>query len=327
MLRTDDFDYHLPPELIASRPLPQRDASRMLVVHRNSQSFEHRSFRDFPSFLQQGDLVVLNNVRVARARFFSDDGRIEILRLNAVTPLDWQCMVKPGKRMREGHSLTIGGCTGTVTAVEPDGTRLIHFDAIPDEQKFGHLPLPHYMQRDDDTEDDERYQTVYARRDAADAVAAPTAGLHFTPEMLAPLPHTAITLHVGAGTFQPVKADVISDHVMHRERYEITPEAAAAIESASRRIAIGTTVTRVLEHCAATHGTVTPHRGDTAIFIHPPWSFRRADALLTNFHLPKSTLFMLVSAMAGTDLMKAAYAAAVAERYRFYSYGDCMLIL
>ena len=183
------------------------------------------------------------------------------------------------------------------------------------------------MQRDDDTEDDERYQTVYARRDAADAVAAPTAGLHFTPEMLAPLPHTAITLHVGAGTFQPVKADVISDHVMHRERYEITPEAAAAIESASRRIAIGTTVTRVLEHCAATHGTVTPHRGDTAIFIHPPWSFRRADALLTNFHLPKSTLFMLVSAMAGTDLMKAAYAAAVAERYRFYSYGDCMLIL
>ena len=327
MLRTDDFDYHLPPELIASRPLAQRDASRMLVVDRAAGTIAHRSFRDFPSFIREGDLVILNNVRVARARFFSDDGRCELLRLHAVTPVDWQCMVKPGRRLREGASLTVGGCTGTVTAVNPDGTRLIRFDSPPDESRHGHLPLPHYMGRDDDEQDEERYQTVYARQDRSDAVAAPTAGLHFTPEILATLPHTAITLHVGAGTFQPVKAEHVTDHVMHRESYEIEPEAAARIESAARRIAIGTTVTRVLEHCGSVHGSVTPHRGDTAIFIHPPWTFRRADALLTNFHLPKSTLFMLVCAMGGTDLMKEAYAAAVRERYRFYSYGDCMLIL
>ena len=327
MLRTEDFDYHLPHELIASRPLAQRDASRMLVVHRSENRWEHRSFRDFPTFVNSTDLIILNNVRVARARFFSDDGRIEILRLHAVTPHDWVCMVRPGKRMRQGHSITIGGRTGTVTAVAEDGTRHLHFEQPPDDQQHGHLPLPHYMNRGDDDEDEERYQTVYARRDRSDAVAAPTAGLHFTPEILASLPHTSLTLHVGAGTFQPVKADVITDHIMHSEQYEVSPEAAAAIESTQRRIAIGTTVTRVLEHCAATHGTVTPHRGSTSIFIHPPWTFRRTDALLTNFHLPKSTLFMLVCAMGGTDLLKAAYADAVAQRYRFYSYGDCMLIL
>jgi S-adenosylmethionine:tRNA ribosyltransferase-isomerase len=327
MLRTDDFDYHLPDDLIASRPLAQRDASRMLVVHRAENRWEHRSFRDFPRFMQPSDLVILNNVRVARARFFSDDGRIEILRLQAVTPNDWICMVRPGKRMRSGHTITIGGHTGTVTAIADDGTRHLHFDQPPDDQQHGHLPLPHYMNRSDDETDEDRYQTVYARTDRSDAVAAPTAGLHFTPEILATLPHTSITLHVGAGTFQPVKAELVTDHLMHSEDYEVSPEAAETIESAARRIAIGTTVTRVLEHCAATHGAVTPHRGSTSIFIHPPWTFRRTDALLTNFHLPKSTLFMLVCAMGGTDLLKAAYASAVAERYRFYSYGDCMLIL
>jgi S-adenosylmethionine:tRNA ribosyltransferase-isomerase len=288
---------------------------------------EHRAFREFPQFVGKEDLVAFNNVRVAKARFFSNDGRIEVLRLHSVTPLHWQCMVRPGKRMREGHTVQIGEATGTVTGIMEDGTRLIQWDRPVDEQQHGHLALPHYMQRDDDAEDTERYQTVYARGDRSDAVAAPTAGLHFTPEMIAGLPHAFITLHVGAGTFQPVKAEFIDDHVMHTERYEIEPGAAAQIESAARRIAVGTTVTRVLEHCALTHGAVTPHAGETKIFLYPGCRFQRVDTLLTNFHLPKSTLFMLVCAFGGTALLKRAYAEAVRERYRFYSYGDSMLIL
>ena len=327
MLRTDDFDFPLPPELIASRPLARRDDSRLMLVDRARGTVEHRAFRDFPQFLRADDLVVLNNVRVARARFFSADGRAEILRLQAVTPLHWQCMVRPGKRFREGHTIQIGDATGTVTASLEDGTRLILWDHAPDEKQHGHLPLPPYMHRDDDAEDNERYQTVYARADRSDAIAAPTAGLHFTPEILAGLPHSFITLHVGPGTFLPVKAELIADHVMHSERYEIEPAAAEKIESAARRIAVGTTVARVLEHCALTHGRVTAHAGETSIFIHPGFQFRRVDALLTNFHLPKSTLFMLVCALGGPDLLKHAYAEAVRERYRFYSYGDCMMIV
>ena len=326
MLRTDDFDFPLPEELIASRPLPRRDDSRMLVIDRAHGTIEHRAFRDFSQYVRADDLVVFNNVRVAKARFFSSDGRIEVLRLHAVTPLHWQCMVRPGKRMREGHTVQVGGATGTVTGIMEDGTRLIQWDQTIDEEAHGHLALPHYMQRDDDAEDTDRYQTVYARRDRSDAVAAPTAGLHFTPEMIAALPHAFITLHVGPGTFQPVKAELISDHVMHSERYEIDAGSAVKIESAGRRIAVGTTVTRVLEHCAQTHGAVTPHAGETRIFLHPGCRFQKVDALLTNFHLPKSTLFMLVCAFGGTDLLKRAYAEAVSERYRFYSYGDCMLI-
>jgi S-adenosylmethionine:tRNA ribosyltransferase-isomerase len=327
MLRTDAFDFPLPEELIASRPLARRDASRMMVVNRASGSVEHRAFREFPGHVGAGDLVVFNDVRVARARFFSDDGRIELLRLSAPGSLRWQCMVQPGKRMRAGHRIHVGGATGTVTEVLSDGTRIIDWDRAVEEQKFGHLALPHYLRRNDDAEDAERYQTVFARRDRSDAVAAPTAGLHFTPEMIAALPHTFITLHVGPGTFQPVKAEFVPEHVMHPERYEIGAQAAQEIESASRRIAVGTTVARVLEHCALTHGRVTAHAGETRIFIYPGFQFRRVDALLTNFHLPKSTLFMLVCAFGGTELLKHAYAEAVRESYRFYSYGDCMLIL
>lgn len=327
MLRTGDFDFVLPEELIASRPLEQRDASRMMLVDRHRGTIEHRAFRDFSTLLQPDDLVVFNNVRVAKARFFSNDARIELLRLEAVNPHTWRCMVRPGKKMRQGHTVSLGSATGTVTAIMEDGTRILTWDQPPDES-LGHLALPHYMQRDDDASDTERYQTVYARADRSDAVAAPTAGLHFTPEILAAIPHrTFITLHVGPGTFQPVKADLVTEHVMHSERYEIEPDAAKAIESAPRRIAIGTTVTRVLEHCARTHGSVTPHRGETSIFIYPGFEFRRVDALLTNFHLPKSTLFMLVCALGGTALLRQAYAEAIKERYRFYSYGDCMLIL
>jgi S-adenosylmethionine:tRNA ribosyltransferase-isomerase len=327
MLRTDDFDFALPEDLIASRPLEQRDASRMMVVDHARGTVEHRMFREFPSFTGAEDLVVFNNVRVARARFFSDDGRIELLRLQSVTPRHWQCMVRPGRKMRLGQSTQIGGATGTVTAVLETGIRCIEWDRAVDEERCGHLALPHYMKRDDDGMDTERYQTVYARQDRSDAIAAPTAGLHFTPEIVAALPHTHLTLHVGPGTFQPVKAELLTDHVMHSEHYSVSPEAAERIESAPRRIAVGTTVTRVLEHCALTHGRVTPHEGDTAIFIYPGFQFRRVDALLTNFHLPRSTLFMLVCALGGTDLLRRAYAEAVEQRYRFYSYGDCMLIL
>jgi S-adenosylmethionine:tRNA ribosyltransferase-isomerase len=327
MLRTDDFDYHLPEELIASRPPERRDGARMLVVDRAAGTIEHRQFADFPSLLQPEDLVILNNVRVARARFFSDDGRFELLRLRALTPLLWHCMAKPGKRLAVGKQLVIGGITGTVREVMPDGTRTVEFEDLIDDQSHGHLPLPHYMRRDDDGEDDERYQTVFAAADKTLAIAAPTAGLHFTPEILSGIPHTLLTLEVGAGTFQPVKAELIEDHVMHTERYAITAESAAAIESTNgRRVAVGTTVTRVLEHCARTFGAVVPNAGETSIFLHPPCDFLRTDALLTNFHLPKSTLFMLVCAFAGTGLMREAYAQAIASRYRFYSYGDCMFI-
>ncbi len=327
MLHTGDFDYHLPEELIADRPPVRRDGARMLVVDRSAGTVTHGRFTDFPAAAGRGGLVVLNNVRVARARFHSDDGRFELLRLEALGDRLWHCMAKPGKRLAPGKQLVVGNITGTVREVRPDGTRIIEWDSPIDDRRHGHLPLPHYMRRQDDEEDEQRYQTVFAREDEARAIAAPTAGLHFTPEILSGLSHTFINLEVGAGTFQPVKAERLEDHVMHTEKYSVSGEAAAAIESADRRVAVGTTVTRVLEHCAAVHGAVTPHRGETSIFIHPPWEFRRTDALLTNFHLPKSTLFMLVCAFAGTDLMREAYRQAIAARCRFYSYGDCMLIL
>lgn len=326
MLRTDDFDYHLPEELIADRPPERRDGARMLIVDRGTGTITHSRFTEFPRELAPEDLLVLNNVRVARARFFSDDGRFELLRLQALGPRRWHCMAKPGKKLAVGKTLTIGGVTGTVVEVLPDGTRLFEWAGDIDDQISGHLPLPHYMKRDDDAADEERYQTVFADRNLTKAIAAPTAGLHFTPEILTGLRHAFITLEVGAGTFQPVKAERLADHVMHTERYTVTEDAARTIESAPRRVAVGTTVTRVLEHCAARHGKVTAHSGETSIFIHPPWTFQKTDALLTNFHLPKSTLFMLVCAMAGTDLMREAYRQAIENRYRFYSYGDCMFI-
>ncbi len=238
-LRTKDFDYHLPDELIASRPLAERAASRMMVVHRGSGRIEHRMFRELPEFL-----------------------------------------------------------------------------------------LPHYMGREDEIADKERYQTVYAREEGA--IAAPTAGLHFTPEMLADLPHAFLTLHVGVGTFRPVKAEVVSEHLMHSEKYAISAETARRVNAAGRVIAVGTTVTRVLESLGRAEGPRLDeknHTGETDIFIHPPYDFRVIGGMLTNFHLPQSTLIMLVSAFAGRELVLEAYLQAVAGRYRFYSYGDCMLLL
>jgi S-adenosylmethionine:tRNA ribosyltransferase-isomerase len=319
-----DYDYPLPSSLVAARPLPDRAASRMMVLHRHSRLIEHRLFADFPSFLQPGDLAVLNDTKVIPARAFSDDGRLEFLFLEAHGANRWLCMAKPGRKLPLGASTSVGGVPGKVEQILPAGERLIQFAAAVDLDRIGQLPIPPYLGRPADASDTERYQTVFARHPGA--VAAPTAGLHFTPAILARVPHVFITLHVGAGTFRPVQTEQITDHSMHRERFEITPAAAESIRTAARLVAIGTTTVRVLETCAA-HGPILPKTGSTDIFIYPPYQFRAVHALLTNFHLPKSTLLMLVSAFAGRDFVLEAYAEAIRERYRFYSYGDCMLIL
>ncbi len=321
-LLTQDFDYDLPEELIAARPLAERSASRMLVVHKDSGMIEHRMFRDFPDYLRPDDLLVLNDTKVIPARLFSDDGRTELLCLDRLSPLEWRCLVRPGKRMKPGRSVSVAGITGTVTEVFENGDRLIRWDAPVDLEKHGHLALPHYMGREDELADRDRYQTVFAREEGA--IAAPTAGLHFTPEMLEKIPHAFLTLHVGVGTFRPVSAEVVADHIMHSERYVVSAETAEKVNAAGRVVAVGTTVTRVLESIGApVHG----QRGETDIFIHPPYEFGVVGALLTNFHLPQSTLIMLVSAFAGQELVMEAYRKAVEERYRFFSYGDCMLLV
>ena len=321
---TSDFDYHLPPELIASAPLADRAASRMLVIHRSTGLIEHRLFSDFPSYLQPQDCVILNNTRVVPARFLTDDNR-EILRLKSHSPTLWRCMVKPGKRFKLNQQVSLGDATGTVQEVFENGDRLIAWDRPVDEDRYGHLALPHYMERDEQPADRERYQTVFAAHEGS--IAAPTAGLHFTPEILASIPHAFITLHVGVGTFQPVRAERIEDHVMHHEEYDVSAPAAAQIQNAACRIAVGTTAMRTLETIARDHGQIVAARGETNLFITPGFQFKSVGALLTNFHLPKSTLMMLVSAFATRDLILEAYRQAVAQRYRFFSYGDCMLIL
>lgn len=323
---TSDFDYHLPPELIASEPLPDRAASRMLVVNREAGTLKHRSFADLPQYVRPGDLWVMNNTRVVPARYFSNDGSREVLRLEPLTTTRWRCMVKPGKKFRLGHTVQIGEATGTVEDILENGERILQWDREVDEATHGHLALPHYMGRDDQPADRERYQTVFAQ--AAGAIAAPTAGLHFTPEILEKLPHAFVTLHVGVGTFQPVKADKLEEHIMHSENYQVSAETAAAVQAAKRVVAVGTTAMRTLETVARDHdGQVVAQSGSTDIFIYPGYPFRAVGAMLTNFHLPKSTLIMLVSAFAGKELILRAYEEAIRERYRFFSYGDCMLIL
>lgn len=322
---TSDFDYHLPPELIAGEPLPHRAASRMMVVDRAAQTIGHASFAGLPSLLREGDLLVLNDTRVVPARFFSNDGTKELLRLRAPSPLRWRCLVKPGKKLRLRDRIEIGDAIGSVVEIFDNGDRLLEFDRPVDETKHGRLALPPYMKREERASDRDRYQTVFSRVEGS--IAAPTAGLHFTPEILRQAPHTFITLHVGVGTFQPVKVDRIEEHVMHAESYDVSAEAAARIAAAKRVVAVGTTVARVLESVARRHGKVIAERGETDIFIYPPCEFCAVGALLTNFHLPKSTLLMLVSAFAGRELVFRAYEEAIRERYRFYSYGDCMLIV
>lgn len=325
-LLTEDFHYDLPEELIASMPKKDRCGSRMMVIDRSSGEISCRRFEEFKDYIGKDDICVLNDTKVVPSRFFNDDRKIEIIRLEEPEPNVWKCLVRPGKKMRVGNIINIAGVDGTVEKILPDGERMIRFANPIDIKKHGELALPHYMKRDAEPVDEKRYQTVYAK--SPGAIAAPTAGLHFTSELIETIPHTFITLHVGVGTFQPVRSDRIVDHKMHSERYHLSESAALAINSAKRKIAIGTTVTRVLEHLSLNNiGEIKSSSGETNIFIYPGHRFLGIDALLTNFHLPKSTLFMLVCALAGTDLMKEAYRKAVLEKFSFFSYGDCCLII
>jgi S-adenosylmethionine:tRNA ribosyltransferase-isomerase len=323
--RLSDYDYDLPRELIAQRPLRRREDSRMMVLRRAGQTIEHRKFHELKTFLQSGDLLVLNDTRVLPARRFSDDGAIEFLFLERLDPAHWKCLVKPGRKMRVGATAKIDNATLRVEEITDDGERIVALDKDVDLYAGGSMPLPPYINRASDDKDAARYQTVFAH--AAGAIAAPTAGLHLTPRMLREVPHTFVTLHVGPGTFSPVRSDNIAEHRMHAERFCISPEAANKINNARRIIAVGTTTVRTLESASGADGEVLAREGATDLFIYPPYHFRAADVLLTNFHLPRSTLLMLVSAFAGRDFLLGAYEEAIRERYRFYSYGDCMLIL
>ena len=325
-MRTIDFDYELPAELIADRPLPDRAASRMLVVHRDSGLIEHRHFHDILEYVRPGDLFVMNDTKVVPARYFSNDGGIELVRAGLSHELLWKCMVRPGKKMKIGRTVQVGEATGTVESIDEEGYRYIRWDRPVDEERYGRLALPHYMNRESDPSDKERYQTVYAHHEGA--IAAPTAGLHFTPEILEQVPHRFVPLHVGVGTFRPVKAENIEDHHMHTESFFMSPETSQAIEEAKRVIAVGTTSVRVMETLATRYGRpLRTGPGETDIFIYPGYEYKVTNALLTNFHLPQSTLIMLVCAFAGKELIMEAYRQAVERRYRFFSYGDCMLIL
>jgi len=323
--RLSDYDYHLPRELIAQRPLRRREDSRMMVLHRAGQTIEHRQFRELKTFLQPGDLLVLNDTRVLPARRFSDDGMIEFLFLERLDPAHWKCLVNPGRKMRVGATAKIDGITLCVEEITPDGERIVTLDEDIDLYAGGSTPLPPYIERDSDEEDAARYQTVFAR--AAGAVAAPTAGLHFTPGILREIPHTFVTLHVGPGTFLPVRSENVTEHRMHAEHFSISPEAADKINKAQRIVAVGTTAVRTLESAPREGEELLAQEGATDLFIYPPYHFLAIDALLTNFHLPRSTLVMLASAFAGREFLMRAYEEAIRERYRFYSYGDCMLIL
>ena len=362
--RVADFDYELPEDLIAQQPPAERGSSRMLVMDRATGAFEDDLFSGFASRLRSGDLLVLNDSRVIHARLYAHrtlvrdrdkpTGRIEVMLLEPI--LDpagtnlWRALVRPGRKVSIGERLVFPGPSGAI-ALEAQvlergkyGERLIEFAPVPNAEKndffaildqIGHVPLPPYIHRHDADADRDRYQTVFARERGS--VAAPTAGLHFTPQMLHSLAARGveiarITLHVGLGTFAPLRVDRVSEVHLHSERYTITPEAAAAINSAARNsrriVAVGTTVVRTLEAAALAAGTgpIQPHSGATGLFISPGFNFRLVNALLTNFHLPQSSLLMLVSAFAGRERVLAAYRHAIAQRYRFFSYGDCMFI-
>jgi S-adenosylmethionine:tRNA ribosyltransferase-isomerase len=323
--RLSDYDYDLPRELIAQQPVEHRADSRMMVLRRDAQAVEHRQFRELKTFLQPSDLLVLNDTQVLPARRFSNDGAIEFLFLQRVGPRRWKCLVKPGRKMRLGATATIDNATLQVEKITSEGERIVVLDQDVDLHSGGSMPLPPYIGRDSDTEDATRYQTVFAQ--APGALAAPTAGLHFTAEILSEIPHTFVTLHVGTGTFLPVRSENISGHRMHAEQFSISPSAAARINDARRIAAVGTTVVRVLESAGRGNGKLIAQTGSTDIFIYPSYRFQAVDLLLTNFHLPRSTLLMLVSAFAGREFLLQAYQEAIRERYRFYSYGDCMLIL
>lgn len=357
-MRTSDFDYDLPPERIAQTPAARRDESRLLVLERATGELSHRVFHELPQLLRPGDLLVLNNSRVlpARLRALKPDtgGRCEILLLEENAVNDWHVMFRPTKRVRPGSRLRLLKLNGEESEVQvevvakmQDGHCRLRFSGVPDLrahlEELGEVPLPPYIERaagDSRPEDRERYQTVFA--DKPGSVAAPTAGLHFTPELLHALKETGIhtcfvTLHVGAGTFAPVKTENLAEHPMHEEYFEVSAAAAEAISAARREhrriVAVGTTSVRVLESAAAQNaGQIIPTQGRTRLFIYPPRQFQVVDVLLTNFHLPQSTLLMLVSAfaapdsLAGREMVLHAYQEAIRAEYRFFSYGDAMLI-
>jgi S-adenosylmethionine:tRNA ribosyltransferase-isomerase len=356
-MRTADFNFALPPELIAQQPTPKRDEARLLVLHRADGRVEHRRFRDLLDFLHDGDVLVLNNSRVIPARLRGANarsgGRFEMLLLEENATNDWWAMLRPGKNARIGTQIilrdTKAGPTKIIAAVteaNTEGHRRLKFSGTSDIRRelglLGEIPLPPYIERKAlQAEDQDRYQTVFAK--PAGSIAAPTAGLHFTEELLVEIRARGVevcfvTLHVGLGTFQPVKAETLAAHKMHEEQFEIGEETVHAVNKAkkirNRVIAVGTTSMRVLESLAVQNqGKVNAGKGKTDIFIHPPGDFKIVDALLTNFHLPCSTLLMLVCAFAvpgetrGREMILAAYAEAIRERYRFFSYGDAMLIL
>ena len=332
MLHTSDFDFELPTELIASHPLERRDASRMLVVRKNR--IEDKHIRDFLDYLKPGDVVVFNNSRVIPARFDADGHEITLH--TAVDDKNWWGLCKKFTKINIGDTLTMtDGTTITVMDKDDESGLLLRFNCenvFDVLARVGKMPLPPYMKREAEIADQTRYQTVYA--DPLGSMAAPTAGLHFTPELMAEIESRGakivkITLHVGAGTWMPVKTENLAEHKMHSEWCCIAPAQADIINNATRVIAVGTTSLRTLESAARNampDARVAPICQTTDIFITPGYKFRAVDVLLTNFHLPKSTLFMLVSAFSGLDEMKAAYAHAVAEKYRFFSYGDCCLL-
>ena len=356
-MRTADFDFPLPPELIAQHPVAERDQSRLLVLERATSRLTHHRFRDLLAFLKPGDMLVLNNSRVLPARLRGHNartgGEFELLLLEENAVNDWWAMLRPGKRARLGTEIILHGANGTsgtaratVLDTNAAGHRRLKFSGVANIrealEQLGEIPLPPYIQRSQpQPADRHRYQTVFAAPPGS--VASPTAGLHFTNELLDEIKSRGIevcfvTLHVGPGTFAPVKAETLAEHEMHEERFELSAETARALNAARRAdrriIAVGTTTVRVLESVAAAHhGELVAGAGRTRIFIHPPRSFQIVGALLTNFHLPRSTLLMLVSAFAapgetrGRELVLSAYAAAVRERYRFFSYGDAMLLV
>lgn len=341
-LRKSDFYFDLPQELIAQDPLADRTASRLLVLHRQTGEVEHHTFREITDYLRPGDCLVLNNTKVIPARLMGvkeDTGAaIEVLLLKRRENDVWETLVKPGKKARPGTKLVFGdGCLrAEVLDVVEEGNRLVRFyyDGIFEEalDRLGEMPLPPYITHK--LQDKNRYQTVYAKHDGS--AAAPTAGLHFTQELLAKIEEmgvriASVTLHVGLGTFRPVKADNILEHHMHSEHYQITREASDIInrtkKEGGRVICVGTTSCRTVESAADESGSVQPGCGDTEIFIYPGYQFKVLDCLITNFHLPESTLVMLVSALAGREHVLAAYQKAVEERYRFFSFGDAMFVI
>jgi S-adenosylmethionine:tRNA ribosyltransferase-isomerase len=332
-LLLSDFDYHLPEELIAQEPLADRAASRMLVVDRKTGTWEDRAFRDFPSFLRTGDCLVLNDSRVFPSRLYGQreggTGRVEVFLAKQVSSdgLTWEALVRPGRKMRTGERVVISDeLTLEILERGEFGERIVRlhpqgdlFDVL---ERAGHVPLPPYIHRPDTQTDRERYQTVFAKERGS--VAAPTAGLHFTPEILeacraAGAAIAKVTLHVGLGTFQPLHTEVIEEVKLHSESFTVPQETVRAMAAASRVVAVGTTSVRAIESDLS--------RSETSLFISPGFRFRRTGAMLTNFHLPKSSLLVLVCAFAGRELALAAYRHAVGSKYRFFSYGDCMLIL